>query len=220
MEPNPVVEKLKENVLTFKEAMPVVRALRNDKLKEEHWAEIQSLINKPMEIDDANFTLKSLIDMDVNQYADEIATISMQATQEHNLRIQVDKIADIWRTTSFDLTLDDKTDCQIIGDLTDVYAALDDTLAEINMILGSRFVKPLREEAEKWKKEIIYMGDMVEEWWNTQKNWRYLQNIFKGPDIKQALPEESKMFDSVDKFFRSLMKRTNTMALLLKIARS
>jgi dynein heavy chain len=87
MEPNPVVEKLKQNVLTFKEAMPVVVALRNDKLKENHWAEIQSLINKPIEVDDVNFTLKSLIDMDVNQYADEIGAISMQATQEHNLRL-------------------------------------------------------------------------------------------------------------------------------------
>jgi hypothetical protein len=40
MDPNPVVDKLKEAVLTFKEAMPVVTALRNDKLKEIHWAEI------------------------------------------------------------------------------------------------------------------------------------------------------------------------------------
>jgi len=98
-----------------------------------------------------------------------------------------------------------KTDVDIIIDLDDVFAALDDTLAEINMILGSRFVKPLREEAEKWKKDIIYMGDMVDEWLLCQKNWRYLSNIFKGPDIKNALPEESKQFDGVDKFFRALM---------------
>lgn len=86
MDPNPVVEKLKTNVLTFKEAMPVVTALRNDKLKENHWAEIQALINKPLNVDEPTFTLKSLIDMDVNQYADEIGAISMQATQEHKLR--------------------------------------------------------------------------------------------------------------------------------------
>jgi dynein heavy chain len=104
--------------------------------------------------------------------------------------------------------------------LDDVYTALDDTLAEINMILGSRFVKPLREEAEKWKKHIIYMGDMVDEWVMCQKNWRYLSNIFKGPDIKTALPEESKLFESVDKYFKTLMKRTNVMSVLLKIAES
>jgi hypothetical protein len=45
------------------------------------------LINKPIEVEDPNFTLKSLIDMDVNQYADEIGAISMQATQEYNLRL-------------------------------------------------------------------------------------------------------------------------------------
>jgi dynein heavy chain len=64
------------------------------------------------------------------------------------------------------------------------------------------------------------MGDMVDEWVIVQKNWRYLSNIFKGPDIRQALPEESKLFEQVDKFFRALMKRTNNMPLLIKIARN
>jgi len=108
----------------------------------------------------------------------------------------------------------------IIKELDDVFAALDDSLAEINMILGSRFVKPLREEAEKWKKDIIYMGDMVDEWLLCQKNWRYLSNIFKGPDIKNALPEESKQFEGVDKFFKGLMGKTAKQSFLLKIARN
>lgn len=130
------------------------------------------------------------------------------------------KIATIWKECAFDLTYDEKTESQIIGDLTEVYAALDDTLAEINMILGSRFVKPLRDEAEKWKKDIIYMSDMVEEWWQVQKNWRYLSNIFKGQDIRTALPEESKLFEQVNRYFLTLMKRTAGLPILIKIARN
>lgn len=30
------------------------------------------------------------------------------------------------------------------------------------MILGSRFVKPLRVEADKWKADIMYMNEMVD----------------------------------------------------------
>jgi hypothetical protein len=32
------------------------------------------------------------------------------------------------------------------------------------MILGSRFVKPLRAQAEEWKKNIVTLSDMVDEW--------------------------------------------------------
>lgn len=38
LDPNPIQEKLKILVNTFKEAMPIVTALRNEKLEEHHWA--------------------------------------------------------------------------------------------------------------------------------------------------------------------------------------
>lgn len=45
--------------------MPIVTAFRNDKLLENHWAEIKALINKDFDMDNEDFTLKSLIDLDV-----------------------------------------------------------------------------------------------------------------------------------------------------------
>jgi len=36
----------------------------------------------------------------------------------------------------------------------------------------------------------------------------YLENIFKAPDIKKSLPEETKKFEGVDKFFKNLMGGT------------
>jgi len=66
LDPNPIQVKLKEQVEQFKEAMPIVKAFRNDKLQENHWAEIKALINKDFEMDKEEFTLKSLIDLDVN----------------------------------------------------------------------------------------------------------------------------------------------------------
>ena len=46
---------------TFKAAMPVVIALRNDNLKAEHWAEIKGLIGQDFNIEEETFTLESLI---------------------------------------------------------------------------------------------------------------------------------------------------------------
>ncbi|PCI26913.1 hypothetical protein COB52_05610 [Candidatus Kaiserbacteria bacterium] len=62
---------------------------------------------------------------------------------------------------------------------------MDESLATINTILGSRFVKPLRSEAEAWKKNLFLLNQIVEEWVNCQKQWIYLENIFTAPDIKR-----------------------------------
>jgi len=48
---------------TFKAAMPVVIALRNDNLKNDHWDEINNLIGQKLEVDREDFTLESLIKM-------------------------------------------------------------------------------------------------------------------------------------------------------------
>ena len=42
---------------TFKSAMPVVLALRNDNLKEAHWVEIKELIGQDFNIKEEGFTL-------------------------------------------------------------------------------------------------------------------------------------------------------------------
>jgi dynein heavy chain len=68
LDPNPIQEKLKTAVTTFKEAMPIVKALRNEYLGETHWAQIKGLIKKDFDINQPDFTLDSLIALDVNQF--------------------------------------------------------------------------------------------------------------------------------------------------------
>ena len=41
-----------------------------------------------------------------------------------------------------------------------------------------------------------------------KKKWIYLENIFKGPDIKKQLPTESQKFKKVDQLFKALMGKT------------
>jgi dynein heavy chain len=209
LDPNPIQEKLKTAVTTFKEAMPIVKALRNEYLGETHWAQIKGLIKKDFDINQPDFTLDSLIALDVNQFQEEITSISTQATQEFRLRQQLQEIDDVYKKTNFEITFNEKVECNILGSPEELYVILDETLANINMILGSRFVKPLRKEAEEWKGHINKLCEMVDVWYAVQRSWMYLENIFKAADIKKAMPVETKNFEGVDKNFKILMARTS-----------
>lgn len=65
MPPNPVLDKLKMLVYEFKDTIPVVIALRNPALTEDHWREIKELIDYEFDIKNSDFTLQTLIDFNV-----------------------------------------------------------------------------------------------------------------------------------------------------------
>jgi hypothetical protein len=63
-------------------------------------------------------------------------------------------LGDVWADINFNIAIDPKSEQLKLVELDDIFTALDESLSQINMILGSRFVKPLRKEAEEWKKNI------------------------------------------------------------------
>jgi dynein heavy chain len=62
---NYIQMKLQESVETFTGAMPIVTALRNPNLNESHWEEIRSIVGQNLDVNSEEFTLQSLIDLDV-----------------------------------------------------------------------------------------------------------------------------------------------------------
>lgn len=88
------------------------------------------------------------------------------------------------------------------------------------MILGNRFVKVMRHDAEKLKKELTILSEAVDQWVEVQRQWCYLENIFMGGTIKAQLPEESKLFDQVNKVFLALNLKANKNPQALKLIRT
>lgn len=77
---------LKQRVTEFKDTMPIVRALGNRNLKEEHWLEIKQLLNlMDFPIEERQFTLKELMEKQVFGKQEEVENISITATQEAKL---------------------------------------------------------------------------------------------------------------------------------------
>lgn len=89
--------------------------------------------------------------------------------------------------------------------MDDIYTTLDESMASINMILGSRYVKPMRGDAETWKKSLMVLSKVLDNWVFLQKQWMYLENIFASGDIRRQLVSEASKFDLVDKNFKQLM---------------
>ena len=114
----------------------------------------------------------------------------------------------------------EKDNVFVLSELDQMYQYIDEGLATINMILGNRFVKVMRPEAEKMKKDLNTLDEAVKQWVDVQRQWCYLENIFSGGSIKTYLPEESKLFDQVNKNFLGLNQKANRNPQALKLIRT
>jgi hypothetical protein len=58
-----------------------------------------------------------------------------------------------------------------LTEIDEMYNQLDEGLATINMILGNRFVKVMRTEAEQFKKTVSTLAEAIDLWSELQRTW-------------------------------------------------
>lgn len=75
MKDNPVTQIFKDKVDVLKSTMPVVSYLRSD-LQERHWEEIYDILGMRLDLNNDDFTLNSLIELNVKQEKDKIGEIA------------------------------------------------------------------------------------------------------------------------------------------------
>ncbi len=75
----------------------------------------------------------------------------------------------------------------------------------------------VRGDVDKVSQSLRLFSDTLEEWLECQKKWLYLENIFMAPDIQRQLPNETKMFATVDRQFKSILRITRDRPAALQV---
>ncbi|GFO34548.1 dynein heavy chain 1, axonemal, partial [Plakobranchus ocellatus] len=214
---NEVVPRLKEKVMDFKQGMPVITSLRNPSLRQRHWDEIQRIIGKSISRD-KNFTLGNLLEMNIFKHKEKIQEIATTASNEATLEQMLQKVIDLWLSTDFRLVPHAGRDTLVIYGADDIMAQLEESQVTVGTIRGSRYVTPIKMLVEEWERKLQVFSRTLDEWLNCQRNWLYLEQIFSTPDIQRQLPTEYKLFMSVDKAWKDIMRRTEDRPNALKSA--
>jgi dynein heavy chain len=90
---NNIIPSLKDRIVEFKAAMPVILALRNPHMKQRHFDRLRVLIGKDV-IDDENLRLNKLLKPEILQLTDKITEVSSVASNEASLETMLNKIID------------------------------------------------------------------------------------------------------------------------------
>lgn len=216
--PNGLVPQLKERVESLREKLPMIGDLRNPTLKPRHWEVIEEIIGCHFTPDDP-MTLGKLVELEAFQHTEAIQEVSGRASSEASLEAILKKVEDSWKNTEFVvLPHKDSKDIFILGGTDEIQQLIDDSNINIQTIASSRHVGPIKSKVDEWQRQLELFGKTLDEWLTCQRSWLYLESIFSAPDIQRQLPAEAKMFMTVDKSYKDIMRKVNKVPLALRAA--
>ena len=163
MKDNPVTGIFKEKVDEIKSTMPVVTYLRDEALKERHWEEIYETVGIKLDLQNDEFTLKSLMELNVKKDKDKLGEIALKANKEQELEDSFKRIQDLWRRCSIEVK-PHKDNYYIIGGNEELNALLEESMVTLSNILGARFVDNIRADVETYYKKLQYIENLLNEW--------------------------------------------------------
>ena len=136
--PEKIAKDIVEQMIRFREYIPVIRAICNPGLKDRHFEDIRILIEKRI---DKNEKLRTLITLKIEKYKDKLEEISETASKEFSNERTLKKMAEDWEPMEF--TCKEYRGSFILeGEAIELITALlDDHIIKAQTMKGSPFAK-------------------------------------------------------------------------------
>lgn len=198
-----IAQILRQDSDAFKSYMPLIRALASPALRDRHWTALGELIQE--EISPNDLTLQRLIDLNIMDRMEEVETITVKAEKEFALEKNIENMIAEWNGIDFQTMEYKNTGTYVIKGTDDVIALLDDHIVKVQTMVGSPYIKPIKDKALSWEKRLMYIQTLIDEMLKCQRAWMYLEPIFGSDDIMRQMPTEGRRFNSVDGVWRKVL---------------
>lgn len=100
---------IKERIEAFKKTMPLISDLRNPAMRPRHWKSLMEAIQTKFDPASDSFTLDSIVQLRLDQHAEFIGEMSVNATKELAIEQGIAAIAETWKTLDLDMVWPWKT---------------------------------------------------------------------------------------------------------------
>ncbi|NXP46066.1 DYH7 protein, partial [Heliornis fulica] len=194
-----------EQIKDFKENIPTVTIFCNPGMRTRHWKQLSSKVGYDL-TPDAGTTLRKILKHNLAPYLKEFEAISVDASKEFSLEKALHGMMETWGSISFNIAVYREPGIHILSAVDEIQAVLDDQITKTQILGGSPFIKPFDKEIREWKNRLINIQEIIDECLRVQAQWLYLEPIFYSEDIMQQMPEEGSLFQTVDRYWRDIMK--------------
>jgi dynein heavy chain len=195
---------------TFSSLMPLVTQLRSPAMRKHHWKELMRLCGTEFEIG-PDFTLQSMIDLQLHKLSDEVSDIVERAGKELIIEKFLKDIKNVWDKMDMVFAKHPRTALNILGGLEDLIAQLEEHQVQVANNAAQKHNALFLVDLQTWQTKLSVMDQVITIWQEVQITWMHLENIFIGSaDIRTQLPEDSDRFDILNSEWKDLMNKAVT----------
>ncbi|CAL9702663.1 unnamed protein product [Knipowitschia caucasica] len=196
-----VLQEVKE----FKEHVPLVSILCNPGIRQRHWDQMSKIVDYGI-TPDSSTTLRKMLKQNITPYLDHFESVSAAASKEYSLEKAMQTMVTVWDDVSFHHQPHRETGVSILTSLDEIQTMLDDHIVKTQTMRASPFIKPFELKIKSWEQRLLHIQETIDEWLKVQAQWLYLEPIFSSQDIMQQIPEEGRLFQTVDKTWKDVMR--------------
>uniref|UniRef100_A0A671WWX8 Dynein axonemal heavy chain 12 n=1 Tax=Sparus aurata TaxID=8175 RepID=A0A671WWX8_SPAAU len=190
-----------EQVMEKSDHIPVVSILCNPGIRARHWDQMSEIAGYDL-TPDSGTTLRKVLKQNLAPYLEAFESISAAASKEFSLEKAMQNMVSIWDGISFHHQPYRETGVSILTALDEIQTILDDQIVKTQTMRASPFIKPFEKEI----KRLLRIQETIDEWLKVQAQWLYLEPIFSSEDIMQQIPEGGRLFQTVDKHWKEIMR--------------
>ncbi|XP_047352693.1 dynein beta chain, ciliary-like [Vespa velutina] len=187
-------------------SLRAVSELKNTAIKDRHWLQLMAETGVRFTMDDKTI-LKDLLKLELHKYEEEVKEIVDKAVKEMVMEKVLKELHSTWATLEFGKELHERTKLYVLKVDEEIIETLEDNQVQLQNMLGSKHVSYFLDEVLDWQNKLSNADAVISAWFDVQRAWMHLESIFIGSeDIRSQLPEESKLFEKIDRDFKDLLK--------------
>lgn len=211
--------ELNKEISDFQAVLPLLTELSKKSIMSRHWKMVMDLTGKELAVDADFFKLQSLIDANLNEYADEVQDICESADKQLIIEQKLAQISIEWGEHKFEFATWKTRDyacCLFGGRVVELQEQLEETLMSCNTMNAQRHSLPFKEELTTMITTLSDTADTIERWFKVQQMWTSLESVFLAGDIMKQMPMEAKKFQQIDKDWVKIMGKSSEIRLVVQ----
>ncbi|KZC12413.1 Dynein heavy chain 2, axonemal [Dufourea novaeangliae] len=210
-----IIEHSRMLVDKFRRTLPLITDLKNPAMRSRHWKKVKEVIDRDFDETSETFTLEAIAEMQLQNFAEQIADISNAATMELAIETGLRNISHVWQSMPIQMVPYKDRGIYKLLSIDDVLQTLDEQQVQLSAMKATRFVEPFATEVDYWERTLSAVGEVLEMTLIIQRGYMYMDNIFTTEDIKKQLPKESDVYDKLTKQWKTITSRMAQKALAL-----
>lgn len=208
------MENILKNLIT---SMRAITELQNPAIRDRHWLELMKVTRLLEKYDlqelilfrtNKDTTLASLLKLNLHSHEEEVKNIVDKSVKEMHTEKTLLDLEKSWSNMLFESEIHERTQLTLLRASEELMEALEDNQVQLQNLAASKHVKFFLKEVTEWQQKLGKIDQISTSWFDVQRKWMYLENIFIGSeDIRNQLPEDTNRFDIVDDRFKEILMK-------------